>query len=53
MTLGVGVGLTRDTSSLMVAQYFKRKREFVEIFVGAASGLGITLMSTFVWRATR
>ena len=51
--LGIGVGLTRDTSTLMVAQYFKRRREFVEIFVVAASGLGIALMSTFIFQATR
>ena len=53
LPLGIGVGLTRDTSTLMVAQYFKRKREFVEILVVAASGIGITLMSSFISRATR
>jgi len=49
---GIGVGLTRDTATIMVAQYFKRRREFVEIFVVAASGLGITLMSSFICTAT-
>ena len=33
-SLGVGVGLTRDTSTLMVGQYFKRRRDIVEIFLG-------------------
>jgi len=42
---GVGVGLTRDASSLMVGQYFKRKRELVEIVVVSGSGIGILLMS--------
>ena len=51
--LGLGVGLTRDTSTLMVAQYFKRKREIVEMFLVAASGLGISIMSTFLYKATR
>lgn len=32
----------------MVAQYFKRKREFVEIFIVSGSGLGIVVMSTFI-----
>lgn len=32
----------------MVAQYFKRKREFVEIFIVSGSGLGIVCMSTFI-----
>jgi hypothetical protein len=30
---GLGVGLVRDSSTLMVAQYFKRKRELVEVVV--------------------
>jgi hypothetical protein len=46
--VGVGVGMTRDCSTLMVAQYFKRKREFVEIFIVSGSGLGIVVMSTFI-----
>ncbi|RXG57937.1 Monocarboxylate transporter 10, partial [Armadillidium vulgare] len=40
--------MTRDSSTLMVGQYFKRKREFVEIFVVSGSGLGISAMSAFV-----
>lgn len=32
----------------MVAQYFKRKRELVEIFIVSGSGLGIVCMSTFI-----
>ncbi|XP_037074824.1 monocarboxylate transporter 2-like [Pollicipes pollicipes] len=46
--IGLGVGMTRDSSALMVGQYFKRRREFVEIFVVSGSGLGITIMSLFV-----
>uniref|UniRef100_A0A336KAV3 CSON006629 protein n=1 Tax=Culicoides sonorensis TaxID=179676 RepID=A0A336KAV3_CULSO len=46
--VGVGVGMTRDCSTLMVAQYFKRRREFVEIFIVSGSGLGISIMSTFI-----
>ncbi|CAG0920204.1 unnamed protein product [Notodromas monacha] len=49
--IGIGVGLTRDTSTLMVGQYFKRRREFVEIFVVSGSGLGISLMSVFIQEA--
>ena len=45
---GLGVGMTRDSSALMVGQYFKRRREFVEIFVVSGSGLGVTVMSVFV-----
>ena len=45
---GIGVGMTRDCSTLMVAQYFKRRRELVEIFIVSGSGLGIAVMSAFI-----
>nr|CAH7755844.1 unnamed protein product [Callosobruchus chinensis] len=32
----------------MVAQYFKRRREFVEIFIVSGSGLGISAMSLII-----
>jgi hypothetical protein len=32
----------------MVAQYFKRRREFVEIFIVSGSGLGIATMSVII-----
>lgn len=50
---GIGVGMTRDCSTLMVAQYFKRKREFVEIFIVSGSGMGIAVMSSFIKGAIR
>ena len=40
--------MTRDTASLMVGQYFKRRREMVEIFIVSASGLGISVMSSLL-----
>jgi len=43
--VGVGVGITRDCSTIMVAKYFKKKREFVEIFVVSGSGMGIIFMT--------
>ncbi|XP_014292122.1 monocarboxylate transporter 2 [Halyomorpha halys] len=46
--LGIGVSMTRDCSTLMVAQYFKRRRELVEIFIVSGSGLGIAVMSFFI-----
>lgn len=45
--------MTRDCSTLMVAQYFKRKRELVEIFIVSGSGLGIAVMSAFIKGAIR
>ena len=31
--VGVGVGMVRDTATLMLGQYFKRRREQVEILL--------------------
>jgi hypothetical protein len=44
---GVGTCMVRESSGLMLGQYFKRRREFVEIVVQAGGGIGITLFSVF------
>ena len=49
---GVGIGMTRDTATLMVGQYFKRKREFVEVINVSGSGIGIALMSMLIHEVT-
>lgn len=51
IVVGLGVGITRDCSIVMIAQYFKKKREFVEVLTVAGSGLGIVIMSMFLKRA--
>ncbi|XP_057373897.1 uncharacterized protein LOC130694805 isoform X2 [Daphnia carinata] len=48
LVLGIGVGLTRDTATLMVGQYFKRRREAVEIALVGSSGIGLALMTVFL-----
>ncbi|KAG8195823.1 hypothetical protein JTE90_008522 [Oedothorax gibbosus] len=56
--LGVGFGLTRGTSSIMVGQYFKKRREVAEIFVICGTGVGMAgtpllvnhVVSTLGWR---
>ena len=40
--------MTRDTATLMVGQYFKRRRELVEIFLVSGSGIGISVMSSIL-----
>jgi hypothetical protein len=42
------VGLTRDTATLMVGQYFKRRREVVEIALVGSSGIGLAVMTIFL-----
>lgn len=46
--VAIGVSMIRDTAVIMIGQYFKRRREFVEIFVIGTSGLGIALMPLFL-----
>jgi len=50
---GIGVGLTRDTATLMVGQYFKRRREAVEIALVGASGVGLAVMTVFLHTTLR
>ena len=40
--------MTRDTATLMVGQYFKRRREAVEIALVGSSGIGLALMTVFL-----
>lgn len=49
----MGVGLTRDASTLMVGQYFKKRRDIVEILVVSGSGVGILFMSVSIHSAVR
>ncbi|XP_059083393.1 monocarboxylate transporter 2-like isoform X1 [Tigriopus californicus] len=51
LMMGIGVGMTRDPATLMIGQYFKRKRELVEIILVSGSGLGLTVMSMFLHRS--
>ena len=53
IVMGVGVSFVRDTSTLMVGQYFKRKREIMEIVMVSASGVGLWVMSHFLKTAIR
>ncbi|CAG7838241.1 unnamed protein product, partial [Allacma fusca] len=46
--IGIGVGFSRDASCLMVGQYFKRKRDFVEIIIVSGSGVGLIVMTTAI-----
>lgn len=45
--------MTRDPATLMIGQYFKRKRELVEVILVSGSGVGIATMSAFVRIAIR
>ncbi|XP_044253099.1 monocarboxylate transporter 12-like isoform X2 [Tribolium madens] len=45
LVLGLGAGVVRETSGLMLGHYFKRRREFVEMVAQAGAGVGIALFS--------
>lgn len=42
---GIGCAMVRETSSLMLGQYFKRRRELVEALSSAGIGFGIAIFS--------
>ena len=45
LMLGVGCGMVRETSVLMLSQYFKRQREQVEVAASLGGGIGVILFS--------
>ena len=46
--VGLGVAMTKNPATLMVGQYFKRKRDWVEIALVSSHGLGLAAMSAFI-----
>ncbi|XP_049948306.1 monocarboxylate transporter 12-like [Schistocerca serialis cubense] len=51
LLLGAASGLVRETASLTLGHYFRRRREFVEMLMQAGAGVGIALFSVFYWEA--
>ncbi|XP_036139355.1 monocarboxylate transporter 4 isoform X2 [Monomorium pharaonis] len=45
LVLGTGTGLVRETAGLVLGNYFRKRREFVEMVVQAGTGVGIVLFS--------
>ncbi|QQP49896.1 GH13704, partial [Caligus rogercresseyi] len=41
----IGSSMVRETATLMLSQYFKRRREMVEMFSGSGVGFGIAIFS--------
>ncbi|XP_064489040.1 monocarboxylate transporter 10-like isoform X2 [Ornithodoros turicata] len=53
VVLGCGVAMTRDTSVFMVGQYFKKRREAVEVVLAAGTGIGVAVVPVFVVECIR
>ena len=49
----MGVSLSRDSASLMGGQYFKRRREVVEVVLVSSHGAGIILTSQLLHNCLR
>ena len=45
MYVGLGVAMSRDAATVMVGQYFKKRREAMEIINVSGSGIGLAVMS--------
>lgn len=44
----IGVAMVRETSIIMVGNYFKKRRLFVEMVAMSGEGVGIALFSVLV-----
>ena len=41
----LGVAMVRETSTLMLSQYFKRRRELVETWSASGVGVGVAVFT--------
>jgi hypothetical protein len=48
IVVGFGASMVRDSASVMIGHYFKRRRQFVEMIVMAGEGVGIALFSVIL-----
>ncbi len=51
--LALGVCMIRDSGTVMLGQYFKRRRELVELFLTSSSGFGIPIVTYLILRCLR
>ncbi|CAB4067815.1 unnamed protein product [Lepeophtheirus salmonis] len=47
--IAISVSMIRDSSTLMIGQYFKKNREVIEIFFVGSTGFGLTVMSSLTY----
>nr|XP_044251175.1 uncharacterized protein LOC108064254 [Drosophila takahashii] len=48
LVFGVGVAMVREASTVMLGNYFKRRRQFVEMVAMSGEGVGIALFSVIL-----
>ncbi|XP_023334419.1 monocarboxylate transporter 12 [Eurytemora carolleeae] len=53
LVTGIGTAMVRDSAILMVGQYFKRKREYVEVMIVGSWGPGFCIMYPIINNAIR
>lgn len=46
--VGIGVAMVRETSTVMLGNYFKKRRLFVEMVAMSGEGVGIALFSVLL-----
>ncbi|XP_075552601.1 monocarboxylate transporter 13-like [Dermacentor variabilis] len=51
LVLGLGLGMARDAGSLVLGQYFKRRRHCAEVAACAGTGLGAAAVAAFLHSA--
>ncbi len=53
LLLGLGTAMVRETSHLMLSQYFKRRREAAEMWSSAGAGVGVAVFAAALNSAFR
>lgn len=48
IVFGIGVSMVREASTVMLGNYFKRRRQFVEMVAMSGEGVGIALFSVIL-----
>ena len=48
LIMSTGISMTQNSFMLMLGQYFKKRRELVEIFVVSGTGAGVLAMSNIL-----
>lgn len=48
LIVGVGASMVRDSASVMLGHYFKRRRQFVEMITMSGEGVGVALFSVIL-----
>ena len=51
--MGTGISMAQNSLLVMIGQYFKKRREGVEIVLESSAGVGLSVVPTFLNHTVR